>query len=560
LEVPGAFDQPVLFGDKRRTPPPTGPLAQSGQWALEYCNENRRLRGETVTSIDSTPATPALEMRGISKTFTGVRALRDVRLKAWGGEILALMGENGAGKSTLMKILSGAHRADPGGEILIDGKPVVINGPHDAKNAGIAIIYQELALAPNLSVAENIYLGSELRRPGYQVDRKTMEAKCAPILQRLGAPFGPRSLVGGLSIAEQQMVEIARALHGDSKILVLDEPTTALSSRETEHLFRLVRQLRTEGIAIIYISHRMAEVYELADRVTVLRDGSYAGSLDRTELSAEAIVRMMVGRDLSSFYTKEHDPDIIHPHVVLEVDGLTDGGRRVKPCSFKLNRGEVLGLAGLVGAGRTELARLIFGADRKAGGSVKLEGQEVSIRNPAEALDRGIAYLTEDRKALGLFLDMSCGANINLGVIGRDAKGGMLLDRNRARSRSADSFRNLRVRAASALVSVGSLSGGNQQKILLARLLETGPKVLILDEPTRGVDVGAKSEIYRIIDELARKGIAILVISSELPEIIGICDRVLVMREGHIAGIVGGPDGEAINQENIMAHAAGMAA
>ncbi len=290
-------------------------------------------------------------MRGISKTFTGVRALRDVRLQAWGGEILALMGENGAGKSTLMKILSGAHRADPGGEILIDGKPLVINGPQDAKRAGIAIIYQELALAPNLSVAENIYLGSELRRPGWQVDRATMEARCAPILQRLGAPFGPRTLVGGLSIAEQQMVEIARALHGDSRILVLDEPTTALSSRETEHLFRLVRQLRAEGIALIYISHRMAEVYELADRVTVLRDGSYAGTLGRDQISAEAIVKMMVGRDLSSFYTKQHDPDTVHPHVVLEVDGVTDGGRRVKPCSFRLNRGEVLGLARGGGAG-----------------------------------------------------------------------------------------------------------------------------------------------------------------------------------------------------------------
>ena len=495
-----------------------------------------------MTEHEQAAALPALEMRGISKTFTGVRALRDVKLQAWGGEILALMGENGAGKSTLMKILSGAHRADPGGEILIEGKPLVINGPQDAKRAGIAIIYQELALAPNLSVAENIYLGSELRRPGWQVDRATMEAKCAPILQRLGAPFGPRTLVGGLSIAEQQMVEIARALHGDSRILVLDEPTTALSSRETEHLFRLVRQLRTEGIALIYISHRMAEVYELADRVTVLRDGSYAGTLTRDQISAEAIVKMMVGRDLSSFYTKEHDPDATHPHVVLEVDGVTDGGRRVKPCSFRLNKGEVLGLAGLVG------------------GSIRLEGQEVSIRNPAEAFERGIAYLTEDRKALGLFLDMSCGANINLGVIARDAKGRSLLDLARARARARDAFRNLRVRAASALVSVGSLSGGNQQKILLARLLETGPKVLILDEPTRGVDVGAKSEIYRIIDELARRGIAILVISSELPEIIGICDRVLVMREGHIAGTVGGPDGAAINQENIMAHAAGVAA
>ncbi len=503
---------------------------------------------------------PALEMRGISKTFTGVRALRDVRLKAWGGEILALMGENGAGKSTLMKILSGAHRADPGGEILIDGKPIVIDGPQSAKRAGIAIIYQELALAPNLTVAENIYLGGELRRPGYQIDRKTMEAQCAPILERLGAPFGPRSLVGSLSIAQQQMVEIARALHARSKILVLDEPTTALSSRETEHLFRLVRKLRAEGIALIYISHRMAEVYELADRVTVLRDGSYAGSLDHTEINAEAIVRMMVGRDLSTFYTKEHDPDVVHPHVVLDVEGVTDGGRRVKPCSFQLNKGEVLGLAGLVGAGRTELARLIYGIDRKAAGTVRLEGRELTIANPAQALEQGIAYLTEDRKALGLFLDMSCGANINLGVIGRDARGGFLLDLARGRRRAKEAFRNLRVRAASALVPVGSLSGGNQQKILLARLLETGPKVLILDEPTRGVDVGAKSEIYRIIDELARNGLAVLVISSELPEIVGICDRVLVMREGSIVGVVGGRDGEPINQQNIMAYAAGMAA
>ena len=504
-------------------------------------------------------ATPRLEMRGISKTFPGVKALNNVQLQAWGGEVLALMGENGAGKSTLMKILSGAYQADPGGELLIDGKPVAIVDPIAAKRHGIAIIYQELALAPNLTVAENIYLGAEPSRGG-RIDRRAMREGCRPVLDRLGAPFTPDTPVGSLSIAEQQLVEIARALHAQSKILVLDEPTTALSSRETDRLFALVRQLRADGIALIYISHRMAEVYELADRVSVLRDGGYVGTLTRDELSAEALVKMMVGRDLSSFYTKEHDPDVVHPHVVLDVEGITDGGRRVKPCSFRLNRGEVLGLAGLVGAGRTELARLIYGADRSAGGTLKLEGQPIAIRNPAHALEQGIAYLTEDRKALGLFLDMSCGANINLGVIGRDARGGFLLDLVRGRVRAREAFRSLRVRAASALVSVGSLSGGNQQKILLARLLETGPKVLILDEPTRGVDVGAKSEIYRIIDELARKGIAILVISSELPEIVGICDRVLVMREGHIAGMVGGPDGPAINQENIMAHAAGMAA
>ena len=516
--------------------------------------------GGYVTSSESAPATPALEMRGISKTFTGVRALRDVRLQAWGGEILALMGENGAGKSTLMKILSGAHRADPGGEILIDGKPITINGPHDAKRAGIAIIYQELALAPNLSVAENIYLGSELRRPGWQVDRRTMEAKCAPILQRLGAPFGPRALVGGLSIAQQQMVEIARALHGESRILVLDEPTTALSSRETEHLFRLVRQLRSEGIALIYISHRMAEVYELADRVTVLRDGSYAGTLDHTEINAESIVRMMVGRDLSSFYTKTHDPHGSRGPVVLEVRGMTDGGRRVQPCSFELHAGEVLGIAGLVGSGRTELARLIFGADRKAAGDVTLAGRALVAHGPEDALAAGLAYLTEDRKGLGLFLDLSCGTNINLGVIGRDARPGGILNLAAGRRRARQAFEALRVRAASPEVMVGSLSGGNQQKVLLSRWLETGPKVLILDEPTRGVDIGAKSEIYRIIDELAKRGIGVIVISSELPEIVGVCDRVLVMREGRIAGAVGGPGGAPITQESIMALGAGVAA
>ena len=508
--------------------------------------------------LDSTPA-PRLEMRGVSKTFPGVRALSSVQLKAWGGEVLALMGENGAGKSTLMKILSGAYHADPGGQILIDGKPAAISDPIAAKKHGIAIIYPELALAPNLTVAENIYLGVEPSRGG-GIDRRAMYEGCAPVLERLGAPFRPTTLVSTLSIAEQQLVEIARALHANSKILVLDEPTTALSSRETERLFALVRQLRAEGIALIYISHRMAEVYELADRVSVLRDGSYVGTLVKDEISAESLVKMMVGRDLSSFYKKEHDPSAARGPVVLEVGNITDGGKRVRPCSFKLHRGEVLGIAGLVGSGRTELARLIYGADPKTGGEVVLEGKTLSISSPQDALDNGIAYLTEDRKALGLFLDLSCGTNINLGVIHRDARAGGILDLAKARSRAAQAFQALRVRAASPQVVVGSLSGGNQQKVLLSRWLEIGPKVLILDEPTRGVDIGAKSEIYRIINDLALRGIGVIVISSELPEIVGICDRVLVMREGRIAGEVGGPGGEAITQENIMAYGAGAAA
>ena len=503
-------------------------------------------------------AVPALEMQGISKTFPGVRALVNVELTAYSGEVLALMGENGAGKSTLMKILSGAYQADPGGEIRVFGKPIAIDGPKAAKAAGIAIIYQELALAPNLTVSENIHLGGEINRAG-RLDRKAMAQACRPILERLGTPFGPDTLVGSLSIAEQQLVEIARALYRQSRILVLDEPTTALSARETDRLFALIRQLRGDGIALIYISHRMAEVYELADRVSVLRDGSFVGTLNRDELSADAIVRMMVGRELSSFYTKTHDPDAVQGEVVMQVDGVTDGGR-VLPCSFVLHKGEVLGVAGLVGAGRTELARLIYGADRRAGGSVSLEGRTVSPRTPKEALDAGIAYLTEDRKGLGLFLDMSCGSNINLGVIDRDSGVGGRLDLARAKERAVRAFGSFRVRAASPLVQVGSLSGGNQQKVLLARLLETGPKVLILDEPTRGVDVGAKSEIYRIIDELAQAGLGVLVISSDLPEIVGICDRVLVMREGTIAGEVGGTTGVAITQENVMVHAAGLVA
>jgi ribose transport system ATP-binding protein len=384
-----------------------------------------------------------------------------------------------------------------------------------------------------------------------------MYENCRPALARLGAPFRPETPVGTLSIAEQQLVEIARALHAKSKILILDEPTTALSSRESERLFTLVRQLRADGIALIYISHRMAEVYDLSDRVSVLRDGSYVGTLERDEITASALVKMMVGRDLSTFYKKEHDPSAVRGPVILDVRGVTDGGRRVKPCSFQVHQGEVLGIAGLVGSGRTELARLIFGADSRTGGEILLNGAKVAIEHPQQALDLGIAYLTEDRKALGLFLDMSCGDNINIGVIQRDAGKGGILNLQSGKRRATSAFAALRVRAASPLVLVGSLSGGKQQKVLLSRWLEIGPKVLILDEPTRGVDIGAKSEIYRIIDELAARGIAIVVISSELPEIIGICDRVLVMREGELTGEVGGTTGVPVTQENIMTYAAG---
>ncbi|CAI9410328.1 Ribose import ATP-binding protein RbsA [Pleomorphomonas sp. T1.2MG-36] len=501
--------------------------------------------------------TPILEMRGISKTFPGVKALANVELTVYPGEVHALMGENGAGKSTLMKILSGAYRADPGGELRINGEVIHIDGPLSAKTKGIAVIYQELSLSPNLTVAENIYLGRELSSGG-QVDRTRMRAECQGVLDRLGATFGPTTVVSTLSIAERQMVEIARAIHANARILVMDEPTTALSSRETDKLFDLIRTLRADGLAIIYISHRMAEVYELGDRCSVLRDGSYVGTLMREDLKAEALVKMMVGRDLSKFYKKDHDAKGSRGEVILSVRDMSDG-HRVRGCSLDLHRGEVLCLAGLVGSGRTELARLIYGADGRKSGTVALDGKPLDINKPIQAVDSGIVYLTEDRKGQGLFLDMTVQENINLQVIGRDAGKGGLLDLKKAKLRAVDAIKALSIRVAGPIVEVGSLSGGNQQKVLLSRLLETKPRVLILDEPTRGVDIGAKSEIYRIIDDLVKAGVGVLVISSEMPEVVGIADRVLVMREGHIVGEVGGTTGIAITQENIIALAAGLA-
>jgi len=499
---------------------------------------------------------PILEMRNISKTFVGVRVLKNVSLSVRSGEVHALMGENGAGKSTLMKVLSGAYKADPGGEIRVAGEPVVIDGPHAARQLGISIIYQELSLAPNLTVAENIFLGVELSRNG-AIDRQAMNVASTPILNRLGVSFTPRTMVGQLSMADRQLVEIARALHARSRILVMDEPTTSLSSRETDKLFALIRSLRAEGLAIIYISHRMGEVYDLSDRVSVLRDGGYVGTLERKDLSAERLVQMMVGRDLSSFYKKEHDAHHSRGRVILSVRDMSDG-RRVKHCSFDLHEGEVLGIAGLVGAGRTEFARLIYGADTRLSGTVELEGKPVSISTPQQAVDAGIVYLTEDRKQYGLFLDMSVRENINLGVIQRDSLPGGILNLKAAAKRSAEAIRTLGIRVAADIVNVGSLSGGNQQKVLLSRLIETKPRVLILDEPTRGVDIGAKSEIYKLIDQLVKARMGVIVISSDLPEVVGICDRVLVMREGIIAGEVGAPGTPPISQESIGAIATGV--
>ena len=502
-------------------------------------------------------AKPILEMRNVSKTFGSVKALSNVQLTLYPGEVHALMGENGAGKSTLMKALSGAYQPDPGAEILVDGQVADIHDPMSSRQAGVSIIYQELALAPNLTVAQNMYLGREINRGGI-IDRAAMSKSVEPILQRLGASFTAETTVGSLTIANQQLVEIARALHADSRILVMDEPTTALSSRETDGLFSMIRQLRDDGMAIVYISHRMNEVYELADRVSVLRDGTYVGTLERDQLSPDAIVRMMVGRELSSLYTKSDRGDKSSAPIVLAVRNLSDNGF-LKDCSLTLRAGEVVGLSGLIGAGRSELAQAIYGARPRKSGTMTLEGKPFAPTSPQQSIDARVAYLTEDRRGNGLFLDMSCQDNINTSVLRPDARWGVVLDLNKARSRAIEAIQALSVRVPSESFPVGGLSGGNQQKVLLSRWLQIQPKVLILDEPTRGVDIGAKSEIYKIIDSLALSGVAILVISSELSEVIGISDRILVMREGTITGEVGGNTGIAPTQENIMAFATDVA-
>ena len=494
-------------------------------------------------------AAPLLEMQHTSKHFAGVRALIDAHLSVAAGEVHAVMGENGAGKSTLMKILAGAYAADEG-EIRIEGVPVTFGTPAAALARGIAVIYQELSLSPNLTVAENIYLGREIRK-GLFADRKAMEARCRGILASLGAAFSPADIVSNLSLAERQLVEIARAVHANIRILVMDEPTAALSAHESERLFDLIARLRESGLAIIYVSHRMAEVSRLADRVTVLRDGAVVGTISRDELTPERIVRMMVGRDLAGFYKKEPRSEPLDSTPFFSVDHLGDG-RRVHGVSFGLRRGEILGIAGLVGSGRTEMARLIFGADAKTAGRIVLDGEALNLATPRDAVDAGIVYLTEDRKGLGLFLDMSVRDNVNTMVLAGDARFAGVVDFTRSNSRARNAIESLSIRVKNARSLVGSLSGGNQQKVLLSRLLQPSPRVVILDEPTRGVDIGAKSEIYRIMDELARSGMGIVFISSELPEIIGIADRVLVMRGGRIVGELDPSNGSPLTQEAVM--------
>ncbi len=497
-------------------------------------------------------STVILQMRSVNKRFGNTYALNNMQLSIRSGEIHALMGENGAGKSTLMKILAGVYSPDEG-EILLEGKQVKIRSPIEARRLGISLIYQELSVATNLTVAENVFMGSEPRRHGL-IDYAKMNAQTDAILTQLEANFKSTTRASTLSIADQQQVEIARALTHQSKILIMDEPTAALSDRETVALFKLIKRLRDQGLAIIYISHRMQEVYELAERVSVIRDGSFVEELDHVD--PVKIVSLMVGRKIDELYSKPIKTSTTPNVEVLRIEGLAKQPL-IRPISFSVHHGEIVGLAGLVGAGRTELARLIFGADTPSAGSIYLHGKPVTIRSPREAIALRIGYVPEDRKCQGLFLELSVLANAQLSVLNQRARAG-ILNHPMLETRTHQLIEALNIKVNSAHNTVGGLSGGNQQKVLLARWLEIHPVVLILDEPTRGVDIGAKLEIYKMIQKLADEGVAILCISSELPELIHLSDRVIVMREGNMVGEINVRS--KITQENIMQLATGATA
>jgi len=486
----------------------------------------------------TSPAVPLLSMQSISKRFPGVVALQDVSLHLSRGEVLALMGENGAGKSTLMKILGGAYAPDTG-QVLVDGQIVSPGSIRASKQMGIALIHQELMLAPNLDIAGNIFLGNEHRSIGLAspLRRSHMNATSAALLKRVGLNLPPTTPVSMLTTGQMQVVEIAKALSHDARILVMDEPTSSLTAGESEQLFKIIAQLKAEGIGIIYISHRMEEVKMLADRFTILRDGKYVGDLSRAEATQEKIVAMMVGRELSTHYFPEKSAasesstsPVLEVRDVL-VPGAPDGA------SFTAHRGEILGFAGLVGAGRTELMQTIFGVTPALGGSMLLDGQPYLPRNTRDAISRGVYLAPEDRKRHGLVLPMTIAENTSLPAIANYSRGGWL-NRRREKQVAEAEVARLRTRTPSIRQKVVNLSGGNQQKVVLGKWLAMNPRVLILDEPTRGIDVGAKAEIYRHMAELARQGITILMVSSDMEELLGMSDRVVVMHERRIKGVL----------------------
>ena len=493
-------------------------------------------------------ATPILEMIHISKSFGGTQALEDVSLQLYSGEIHALLGENGAGKSTLIKIMTGIQQQDAG-DMLIDGQPVRVASSQDAQRLGVAAIYQEPMIFPDLSVAENIFIGHTNR--GKIVDRRRMEREAEAVLERLDVKLDVGEPARGLTLAEQQTVEIAKAISLDVRVLIMDEPTASLSAHEVRRLFRIVANLKRQGVAVLFISHRMEEVFEISDTITVLRDGRWISTMPRAEMTPALAIRQMVGREVKELFHRERRAP---GPVRLSVRNLSREGR-FRDVSFDLRAGEVLGFAGLVGAGRTDVGLALFGVAPADEGVIELDGTAVTIGSPRAAMDLGIAYSTEDRRQLGLILPLSITSNITLPSLPRFLTSIGLVKREAERSTAEEFRERLRIRTPSVDAPTGSLSGGNQQKVVISKWLETNPQVLILDEPTRGIDVGAKVEVHQLIDELASRGMAIIMISSDMPEVLAMSDRVLVMREGRQMAIF---DQSEATQERVLAAAMGQ--
>lgn len=507
------------------------------------------------TSVEDSQArassVPLLRMRGVDKSFPGVHALKGVDLDVASGDVLALLGENGAGKSTLIKVLGGAHQPDSG-TIEIDGRPVQIDSPQDSQRAGIGIIYQEFNLVPAMTVRENIFLGQEPGRFSFIPAGKERQ-RARELFERIGVELDPEAIIRDLTVAQQQIVEIAKALSLDSRIIVMDEPSAALSPREVQGLFRIVDELKSQGIGVVYVSHRLDEIFAICNRVTVLRDGAYVDSKPIGELTRETLIELMVGRKLENEFPKRavsnsDQSEIAESRTGLVIRGLV-GGPKVKDVSFDVRRGEIVALTGLVGAGRTETARLMFGADRREAGSITLDGKELDIRSPRDAIAAGICLLTEDRKGQGLILNQSVLENFGLPNLSRFTAGG-LIQQKRERNAFQSYIDQLQIKVSDPDQRAGNLSGGNQQKVVLAKWLERDAEVIIFDEPTRGIDVGAKYEIYLLMHRLVEQGKAIVMISSELLEVLGMADRIVVLHEGRVTGEI--TDVELATQESIM--------
>ncbi|MDE6281370.1 MAG: sugar ABC transporter ATP-binding protein [Oscillospiraceae bacterium] len=488
-----------------------------------------------------------LEMRGVVKTFPGVKALDHAQLKLRPGSVHALMGENGAGKSTLMKCMFGIYHMDEG-EVIYEGEPVHIRGPLDALNRGIAMVHQELQPIPERSIAENIYVGRYPMKMGFLVDHEKMYEDAAEVLKEVHLNFDPKAKLGTLSVSQMQLVEIAKAVSADCKVLILDEPTSSLTAAEVEALFTIVNELRGKGVSIVYISHKMDEILRISDEVTIMRDGQYIGTWEAKELTTDFIITKMVGRELSNLYpTRSNTPG----EVVFEVEDFTSiNPKSFRHASFNVRKGEILGVAGLGGAQRTELMEGLFGLRCHSAGKITYQGKELKINQPKDAIDAGIAMLTEDRRATGILGVLSVADNVSVASLNQYLIGGIMLDDKKIEELVQDNVAKLSIKTPSSKTQIQSLSGGNQQKVLISRWLARDPDVFILDEPTRGIDVGAKYEIYCIIADLAKKGKSVIMISSEMSELIGMSDRVMVMCDGRVTGFI---DGKDANQENIMA-------